>query len=148
MQILLKPSVFLAQSDTTAGFFGTDSAALNRIKHSPGDKPLLQIVGNLHAIPVRVPQIHRNFVRRSRASCIYPLTPPRGYRVVKDTHVQDFLRFFGVLYSTSANLSGMEFDADWARTTTPLLIEDKRGIYRSPPSAIFKLSRTRKRRLR
>ncbi|WP_205588338.1 L-threonylcarbamoyladenylate synthase [Helicobacter vulpis] len=140
--------IILAQSDTTAGLFSTHARALNDIKHSPRHKPLLQVVESLHKLPVRVPSIHRHFVRHTRASCIYPTTPPKAYRVVRDTQVRGFLRFFGALYSTSANLSGMDFDLQWAQEAAQIVLEDRRGLYKAPPSSIVKLSRTRKKRLR
>ncbi|MFC3848308.1 N6-threonylcarbamoyl adenosine t(6)A37 modification in tRNA [Helicobacter baculiformis] len=148
MRDLITSALFLAQSDTTAGFFGTDSNALNRTKNSPPHKPLLQVVASLRALPVRVPQIHRHFVRHKRGSFIYPTMPPRGYRVIRDPRVLGFVIFFDVLYSTSANPSGANFNLEWARENASITLEDRHGLYQAPPSAIFKLSRTRKKRLR
>ncbi|WP_205589754.1 N6-threonylcarbamoyl adenosine t(6)A37 modification in tRNA [Helicobacter sp. L8] len=138
--------IILAQSDTTAGLFSTEFSQLNHAKRSPPHKPLLQVVEHLSDLKARVPVIHRAFVRRTRASCIYP--NGKAFRVIRDPSVLDFLEHFGALYSTSANLSGGDFDLKWAQEVAHILIEDKRGLYKAPPSAIFKLSRTHKRRFR
>ncbi|CAM2760586.1 hypothetical protein [Helicobacter felis] len=141
--------IILMQGDTTAGLFSPSARALNRAKHSPQNKPLLQVLSSLYALPVRVPSIHRSFVRRAhKTSFIYPTTPPQSYRVIQNPQAQHPLETLGQLYSTSANLSGKDFDLQWARKVATIIIEDKKKLHQAPPSTIFKLSRTRKKRWR
>ncbi|WP_233704379.1 L-threonylcarbamoyladenylate synthase [Helicobacter cynogastricus] len=145
----MNTNIILMQSDTTAGFFSSNAHTLNRAKHSPQNKPLLQVLTSLRALPVRVPSIHRSFVRRARkTSFIYPTNPPQSYRVIQHSQAQYPLEILGQLYSTSANLSGKDFDLQWAHQTATIIIEDKRKLYQAPSSTIFKLSRTRKKRWR
>jgi len=55
---------------------------------------------------------------------------------------------YGWLYSTSANASGQRYDARYAFEHASLVVEDERGLFEDAPSAIFKLNKTLKRRLR
>ncbi|WP_240328619.1 Sua5/YciO/YrdC/YwlC family protein [Helicobacter suis] len=141
--------VILAQSDTTVGFFSHSADTLNRVKKSPPNKPLLQTLPSLKALPKRVPLHARSLVRRLKATFVYPSAQgSKAFRVVYDPQVLLFLEQLGPLFSTSANLSAQAYNAEIAKQLADIIIEDSRGLAQKPSSKIIKLGRRRKRRLR
>ncbi|GMB91985.1 N6-threonylcarbamoyl adenosine t(6)A37 modification in tRNA [Helicobacter ailurogastricus] len=136
--------VLLAQSDTTVGFFSHDQDQLNRAKNSPKNKPLLRVSACFKDLP-RVPPKHRRLVRRLKATFIYK---GQAFRVVQDPETLVFLKRLGIVFSTSANLSGQSHDPKIAFALADTIIEDRRGLAARSPSKIIKLGRSYKRRLR
>lgn len=144
-----QPPIFLAQTDTTAGFLCSSPTLLNRAKLRPSSQAVLKTFASLQCATqeLRVPISHRHFVRRaSKTSIILP--SKKSFRIVKEPLHREFLRYFGGLYSTSANRTKEAFSLEFALQVADVLIVDSRGLYEDKPSAIYRLSRTRKRRAR
>lgn len=140
--------LYLSQSDTTAGFLSLEEKEINSAKERGRKKVLLE-VDSLHTLKnfVRVPQKHKNRVRRAKKSTfIYPNL--KACRVVKDEWHLRFLHSFKWMYSSSANPSGEGFCLDFAMQKAQVIIQDKRGIFESLPSKIYKLSQTQIKRIR
>ncbi|BCZ18302.1 Sua5 YciO YrdC YwlC family protein [Helicobacter sp. NHP19-003] len=143
-----KAGVILAQSDTTIGFFSPDCHRLNAAKHSPKNKLLLQVCPHFLDLP-RVPLKQRPLVRRKKATFVYKgREHGRAFRVVQDPSVLVFLKRLGVVFSTSANLSGQDYTPEIALDLADTIVEDERGLTPKEPSTIIKLGHAHKRRLR
>ncbi|BEG58207.1 Sua5 YciO YrdC YwlC family protein [Helicobacter sp. NHP21005] len=143
-----KAGVILAQSDTTIGFFSHDQDRLNAAKNSPPTKKLLQVCTHFKDLP-RMPPKQRPLVRRKKATFIYKSKEGwQAFRVVQDPSVLVFLERLGVVFSTSANLSGQGYEPQIALDLADTIIEDKRGLAACKPSAIIKVGHVRPRRLR
>ena len=141
--------IILAQTDTTAGFLSQSPVALNLAKNRPINQAVLATFASLQCAKQshRVPRIHRHFVRQaSKISTILP--NKKSFRVVKDPLHRELLRYFGGLYSTSANRTKEAFSLEFALQVADIIALDSRGLYEDKPSAIYRLSRTRKRRAR
>lgn len=140
--------LFLAQSDTTVGFLSQTKGEINCAKQRNGKKILLE-VENFQILKqfTRIPQTHKNFIRRScKSTFIYP--NQLALRVVKDKFHSEFLRYFGWMYSSSANPTGGKFCLDYAKEKAEVIVEDVRGLYESAPSKIYKLSSSHIKRIR
>ena len=141
--------IILAQTDTTAGFLSLDKHRLNRAKNRQEDQEILRTFGSFADLMrcSRVPSAHKRFIRQaSKISTILP--NQKSFRVVKDPLHREFLRYFGGLYSTSANRTKEAFSLEFALQVADIIALDSRGLYEDKPSAIYRLSRTRKRRAR
>ena len=146
---MIPPSlVYLVQTDTTVGFLSRSAEKLARIKGRPEGKPFLMALGRLEEIRRfgRVPPAHRNFVRRSAKSS-FILPSGLSFRVVRGEH-SAFVEKFGWCYTTSANLHGEPFDEATAKRLCDVVVESKDGFSDKKPSAIWRLSGSRKERVR
>lgn len=139
--------LFLAQSDTTAGFLSQNPQIINLAKGREGKEVLLE-VDSLQTLKsfVRIPQRHKSLVRRAKKTTfIYPNS--KALRVVRDEKHLEFLHCFKALYSSSANPSGEGFSLEFALQKAEAIIEDSRGFFEDIPSKIYKLNtKTIKRR--
>ncbi|OBV28738.1 hypothetical protein BKN38_09160 [Helicobacter sp. CLO-3] len=137
--------VFLAQTDTTAGFLSSDYRKLNAIKKRDVNQKVLLTLSDYQNLKARyrIPRAHRRRVRYARQTS-FILPNGKSFRVVKDSRHLAFLRHFGALYSTSANVSGGAFDLAWAMKQADIIVLDSRRIYEAKPSQIIKLSRKTK----
>ncbi|MDD2895960.1 MAG: Sua5 YciO YrdC YwlC family protein [Aliarcobacter sp.] len=135
--------VYLVQTDTTVGFSSLNDEKLSFIKQRPTSKKILHTVDSFKTLTqhTRVPKSFRKRVRNSkRTTFIYPNT--KSFRVVpKDSDFYDFIHKFNILYSTSANKTGENFDKDFATIGADILVEDKKGFYETKASTIIKLSK-------
>lgn len=134
--------IILAQSDTTAGFLSQDKRALNRTKGRQEQQEILRTFASFAALAqfARIPNAHKHFVRRASQTS-FVLSPQKAFRVVQIPYHADFLRYFGWLYSTSANAHKQKFSLEFALHHADIVALDSRGIYEDKPSRIFKLSR-------
>ena len=85
--------VYLVQTDTTVGFLSRDGDKLNQIKNRRGKKGFIVSVDSFKTLKtiLRVPQIHKKMVRRSKKTTIvYPNN--KAVRVVKDMEHLKFLK--------------------------------------------------------
>lgn len=140
--------LFLAQSDTTAGFLSQSESKINLAKGREKKKVLLE-VESLATLKdfVRIPQKHKNLIRRSsKTTFIYPNS--KAYRVIKDPYHLRFLQTFKWMYSSSANPTKKGFDPLYATQKAEVIIKDKRGIYESIPSKIYKINQAQIKRIR
>ena len=113
---MLKNSVFLTQTDTTLGFVSQNPQQLTHIKQRPPHKHYIKAVNSLQTLQgfTRVPNIHRNRVRRSQKTT-FIMPNSYSYRVIKDTHHLLLLDRLTWAYTTSANLSSHDYDETFAK---------------------------------
>ncbi|MCD8213637.1 MAG: Sua5 YciO YrdC YwlC family protein [Campylobacter sp.] len=139
--------IYLAQTDTTAGFLSRDFRELNRLKERGENQPCLIATSKFSILKtlVRVPNKFKNCVRRARKTTfLYPNL--KAVRVVKECKHAKFLDAHGWFYSTSANLSGQNFDENWARGVADVIVDNK--FYEKCSSKILKVSIRNIKRLR
>ena len=142
---MIKNRVYLAQTDTTVGFLSNNDKKLSSIKKRSSSQKMLQVVDSYNTLKqqVRIPKKHRKLVRHaSKTTFIYQ--DGNSYRVVnkKNTH-HKFIKKFGVMYSTSANLTQNSFDKQFAASNSDVIVEDSKGFYETTPSKIIKLYKTK-----
>lgn len=145
----MKNSLFLAQSDTTAGFLSKDKNLILKAKQRSKNKAILQTSASIFEIKkiCRIPQIINKQIRRVRkTSFIFP--NGEAFRVVRDSKHKEFLEQFGLMYSSSANISGFGFDKDFAFNVADIIILDRREIYENKPSNIFKIKKNNIQKIR
>lgn len=139
--------IYLAQTDTTAGFLSRDFGEINRVKERPLEKPCLITTSKFSVLQtlVRVPVKFKNRVRRARKTTfLYP--NGKAVRVVKGCAHERFLQKFGWLYSSSANSNGAKFDESWARSVADEVVDEE--FHESTASKILKVSIRNIKRLR
>ena len=141
--------VYLAQTETTAGFLSQNVDALIQTKNRPSGKSFLMSVDSLFILRsfTRVPTLHKNLVRRSKKTTFaYPCG--LAIRVVKDEAHLEFLRKLKWSYSTSSNPSGKGFDEAFAKEKADVIDFTCKGFFEDKPSMIYRLGRVKKKRLR
>ncbi|MBE3022973.1 Sua5 YciO YrdC YwlC family protein [Campylobacter sp. RM13119] len=139
--------IYLAQTDTTAGFLSKDYRELNRVKERKLDQPCLIATAKFATLQnlTRVPNKFKNMVRRSKKTTfLYPNL--KAIRVVKDGEHAKFLDMHSWLYSTSANRHGENFDEIWARNVADIVVDER--FYQTKGSKIYKISKTNIKRIR
>lgn len=136
--------LFLAQTDTTAGFLSKDFKEINKAKKRALNTPCILTTAYFSELLafVRVPNAHKNLVRKAkRTSFIYP--NQKACRVINSGKHAEFLREFGCFFSSSANLHGRAFDATLARKIVRenggKIIDEK--LFSGTPSRILKLGK-------
>ena len=142
-----KNMIYLAQTDTTAGFLSKDFCEINALKRRAADKPCLITTAKLSELKnlARVPAKFKNLVRRARKTTfLYPNA--KAVRVVKGCAHEEFLRKFDWLYSSSANLNGKNFDEEWARAAADEVVDQ--NFSQNASSKIYKISKTNLKRIR
>lgn len=141
--------VYLAQTETTAGFLSQDPAALSHIKNRPQGKSFLISVNSLQTLKTftRIPKAHQKKVRRAvKTTFAYPCG--LAIRVVKDAGHLEFLHKIKWSYSTSSNLSGEGFNENFAKEKADVILFTCKGFFEAKPSSIYKLGKNRMRKLR
>ena len=115
--------LFLTQTDTTIGFVSQDPSQIDRAKRRLPNKYYIRVVNSLETLKsfTRVPNMHKNRLRRSKKTTFIM---PNGlsFRVVKGTKHNILLDRLKWLYSSSANLSGAEYDEDYAKDKAKVLV--------------------------
>ncbi|WP_086282901.1 Sua5/YciO/YrdC/YwlC family protein [Campylobacter devanensis] len=139
--------IYLAQTDTTAGFLSKDLKELNSIKHRPLNQPCLICVSKFKNLQnfSRVPKKYKNLIRRTKKTTfIYPNS--QAIRVVKDHPHTKLLDKLGWAYSTSANPHKKGFDIEFAVANADVIIDTK--FTPAPASKIYKISKTNIKKIR
>lgn len=146
--------LFLAQTDTTAGFLSKDFRKINAAKKRDLLTPCILTAASFAEIlafknDFRTPKKHRNFIRKARKTS-FILPNFFSFRVVRNHPHEAFLRKFGAFYSSSANLHEKKFDANLARK---IVLENggkiiNSEIFDGPSSRILKINRAKKRKIR
>ena len=139
--------IYLAQTDTTAGFLSKDLTKINQIKRRRIDTPCLITLAEFAKLKdfTRVPSKFKNRIRRAKKTTfIYPNL--RSFRVVKECKHAEFLSTHGWFYSTSANLHGAKFDEKFAREAANIIVDET--FFESAPSRILRISRSNLRKIR
>ncbi len=144
-----KELVFLTPTDTTVGFVSQSALRLTEIKQRPPHKHFIKALPSLSVLQsfVRVPQKHKNRVRRAkRSTFIFP--NGYSYRIIREKQHLSLIQKLGWAYTTSANLSGENFDELFARDAADIIIKyPSRQIHKSA-SSIFKLNKIKVLRVR
>ena len=138
--------IYLVQTNTTVGFLSQNLEKLNKIKKRPPNKKFLKVISEYNILP-RVAKKHRKRVRRTPNKNTY-IIKNEAYRVITEPHHREFLKKFKWMYSSSANESGKHFDEKFAIQNADVLVMDKRGYFEDIPSKIYKLSKTKIKRIR
>lgn len=141
--------VYLAQTETTAGFLSQNSEALVKTKNRPSGKSFLMSVDSLHTLQqfTRVPTAFRQQIRRAKKTTFaYPCG--LAIRVVKDEAHLQFLRKLRWSYSTSSNPSGQGFNEAFAQERADVIVYTQKGFFEDKPSSIYKLGKEKMRKLR
>lgn len=145
-----KNLVYLAQTQTTVGFLSNDNTKLANTKKRPVSQKMLCEVDSFKTLTskTRVPKKHRKMVRNSKLTTfIYP--DGNSYRVVdKDSNHYRFLKKFGCLYSTSANITGEDFDEEYAVKSADVVVASAEGFAQKQSSKMIKLSKSSMKRIR
>ena len=140
--------LYLAQTDTTAGFLSKDFREINKAKNRDLQTPCILTMARFSELLnfVRVPKAHKNLVRKARkTSFVYETSgfcvnlnakihknPAKNAkalacanfkgslacRVVKECAHSEFLAKNGAFFSSSANLHGKKFNPQKARQIT------------------------------
>jgi tRNA A37 threonylcarbamoyladenosine synthetase subunit TsaC/SUA5/YrdC len=142
--------VYLAQTDTTVGFLSSNDKKLSDIKQRDPKQKILQTVDSLKSLNsyVRVPKRFRKMVRNSKKTT-FIYQNGDSYRVVgnEQTHNR-FLKKFGILYSTSANLTQNSFCIDFAVENADILVYNSENFFENNGSKIYKINKTNIKRIR
>lgn len=146
----MNPSlVYLAQTETTAGFLSQNADALARIKNRPLDKSFLISVDSFSMLKTltRISKTHRHRVRKAhKTTFVYPCG--LAIRVIKDTTHLQFLKKIKWSYSTSSNPSGKAFDEVFAQENADVILFTCKGFFESKPSSIIRLGKSKMKKLR
>ena len=139
--------VYLTQTDTTIGFISQDADRLTAIKQRLPHKHYIRVVDSLATLKAqaRIPTRYKNRLRRARKST-FILPNGASYRVIHDPRHLALISKLTWAYSTSANLSDHPYDESWAREMADEVIEPLNTS--SLPSSIYKINRTRIRKIR
>ena len=142
--------VYLVQTDTTVGFSSSNDEKLSLVKQRPKSKKILHTVDSFRTLQkhTRVPKKFRKEVRKSTLTTfIYPNL--KSFRVIrKDKSFYDFIHKFGILYSTSANKTGENFEYNFAKSHSDVIVENKNNFFESSSSKIIKITKTLKKTVR
>ena len=119
----MKNNLYLTQTDTTIGFVSQDATKIDHAKRRLPHKHYIRVVDSLKTLQqfTRVPQQHKNRVRRARCTTFIM---PNGlsFRVVRDTEHNLLLNRMKWLFSSSANLSGAEYDEGYAKENAEVIV--------------------------
>jgi tRNA A37 threonylcarbamoyladenosine synthetase subunit TsaC/SUA5/YrdC len=144
----MQTSLYLTQTDTTIGFVSQYPSKIDKVKRRLPNKHYICVVNSLETLKTftRVPQKHKNRIRRSKRTTFIM---PNGlsFRVVRGTEHNLLLDRLKWLYSSSANVSGAEYDEAYAREHAEVFVsfpKKKEG----KASKIYKLSQNNIRSIR
>ncbi|MGX2982654.1 Sua5 YciO YrdC YwlC family protein [Helicobacter sp. 23-1045] len=152
----LSNAIFLAQSDTTAGFLSVNQMRILNAKNSPKNKAILRESCDLAHIKniTRIPRILQKRIRRANKTT-FIFDNGLSFRVVcddfstKGTNLHHaFLRRFGTLFSSSANKNGGRFDETFAKKSADIIVSDSRRLREDSPSRIFKVKKSKLKKIR
>ncbi|MBZ7987259.1 Sua5 YciO YrdC YwlC family protein [Campylobacter canadensis] len=134
--------IYLAQTDTTAGFLSKDLKKINALKNRDENQPCLITTAKFSELKTlaRIPNAFKNYVRRAKKTT-FIYANRKAIRVVRDCKHAEFLRENGYFYSSSANKHGCKFDEKWARSVADIIVDE--NFFESSPSSIKKFSKKR-----
>ncbi len=142
-----KDLVFLTNTDTTIGFVSQNYQQLSIIKNRLPNKHYIKAISSLKELKksTRVSNIHKNRVRRAKKTTF--IIKSKSYRIVKNKNHLLLLDRLKWAYTTSANLSGKEYDKEFAKNSCDVEISFKSSS-NSSASKIYKLNNLRISRIR
>lgn len=146
--ILMKNLLYLTQTDTTIGFISQDASKIDRAKQRLPNKYYIQTVNALEQLKsfTRVPTTHKNRVRRAKKST-FIMPNGQSFRVVRESEHNLLLDRVGWFYSSSANLSGAEYDEHYTREVAEVIVTFP-NTYRQAASKIYRLGMNRIQKIR
>lgn len=145
----MKEKIYLAQTDTTAGFLSKDFKILNEAKKRDLNTPCIITMAEFKelCLHVRVPNIFKNYIRKAKnISFIYP--NGKSCRVVKCQSHAKFLKKHKWLYSTSANITCKGFDENYAKMVADEIITDNRGFFEAKASLMLRVNKRKMQKVR
>ena len=144
----MQPNLYLTQTDTTIGFVSQDPKKIDKAKKRKPNKHYIQVVNSLETLKQfsRVPNKYKNQVRRAKRTT-FIMPNGMSFRVVKDTEHNLLLDRLKWVYSSSANLSGAEYDETYARDNAEVILSFPKQR-NGEASTIYRLSQTNKRLIR
>lgn len=144
---MLEEKVFLTQTDTTIGFVSQNADKLNQIKQRPPHKHYIKAVNSLATLKTftRVPSKHKNRIRRSTKTT-FIMPNGHSYRLIQDKHHLLLLNRLRWVYTTSANLSGHDYDEKFSREMADVIVEPIQ--INKQASNIYKLNQQTIKRIR
>ena len=141
--------VFLTQTDTTVGFVSQNSRRLTQVKQRPPHKYYIKALSSLQKLKslTRVPEKYKNRVRKAqRTTFIFP--NGHSYRIIRDPYHQKLIKKYAWMYTTSANISGNEYDDIFAREAADVIVGFPARLKQKRVSSIFKLNNINIKRIR
>jgi tRNA A37 threonylcarbamoyladenosine synthetase subunit TsaC/SUA5/YrdC len=145
--MMLENLVFLTTTDTTIGFVSQNSTKLDRIKNRPPHKKYIKAINSLKTLKqhTRVPNKFKNQIRRQN-KVTFILPNGNSYRVIKEKKHLQLLDRLKWAYTTSANLSGHEYDEEFAIKSADVIIYPLNQSNKS--STIYKINNIQIKRIR
>ena len=137
--------LFLTNTDTTIGFLSQSRERLDSAKIRTPNKVYIQALPSLKAIKKRVPKKFRRDVRLAKKAT-FVLSKEYSFRVIKDKKHKLLIDRLGWAYTSSANKSGQEYNYNFAYSKADIVIYPLSAPKK--PSKIYKLGKTKKKRLR
>jgi tRNA A37 threonylcarbamoyladenosine synthetase subunit TsaC/SUA5/YrdC len=141
--------VYLAQTDTTAGFLSQSKDRLTHVKERDNKKDFIISIDSFKTLKniTRIPQKYKKFIRKAeKTTIVYPKN--LAIRVVKNKEHLRFLKKIKWAYSTSSNQAGQSFQLNFAKEKADVIIYNKSGFDEKNSSIIIKCGKISKRRLR
>jgi len=142
--------VYLVQTDTTVGFLSSNDEKLALLKKRDTKQKMLQVVDSFKTLKqfTRVPKQYRKKVRNSKITTfIYP--NGLGFRVIqRDSKHQSFIKKFGCLYSTSANITKNNFDKQFALDMSDIIVYGEDNFTEKLSSKIYKIDKQKIKKIR
>jgi len=137
--------VYLVQTDTTVGFSSSDDEKLSLIKKRPKSQKILQTLDSFKTLKskTRIPKNFRKRVRNSKKTTfIYPNSD--SFRVIsKDDKFSSFIKKFNSLYSTSSNITGKNFEYNFAYENSDIVVFTKDEFSENISSSIYKINKNK-----
>lgn len=140
--------IYLAQTDTTAGFLSKSQEKLNLLKNRAYNKPCVILSASFKELQTlaRPPKKFKNFIRKAKkTSFVYK--NQKAIRILQTPkELVCFLAKNGYFYSSSANKHQQNFNQAWAKSVSDLILGEE--FFEASASRIFKLNNKKLSRLR
>ena len=141
--------MILTQTDTTVGFLSQDEQKLYDIKSRSQTKPFIKVYKDFKSFLQdnnRVPKNRKKLIRRSKKTTF--VIGNLSFRVASLKLDSQILNTTPWFYSTSANKSGERFKRDFCESKADIIVEDIDSLVEKSSSALIKINRIKRRRLR
>lgn len=132
--------IYLAQTDTTAGFLSTNKNEINLAKKRNINQECIMTsyyFAYLKQI-TKVSNTHKNKVRRAKKTTFIHKNNI-SLRIIKFSKHADFLKSFIFLYSSSANLHGENFNINYAKKIANIVVDNE--FSQNTSSKMLKISK-------
>ncbi len=135
----MKKYLYLTKTDTTIGFVSQESLKIDIAKKRLPNKHYIRVVNSEKSLKsfTRVPTKYKNSVRRSKKTT-FIMPNGNSFRIVKNSKHNLLLDRIKWSFSSSANLSGEEYNEYYAKQVAEVIIYEPNTID-SNASKIYKL---------